>query len=89
MPFWQVNMRKVLDYFITKHLKVRSAISAVLITVGSIALHPGVAACVGGPTFAQHAVRAVGTVAVAVGKWLRIALNSAITKAAAQAQPND
>jgi len=88
-PFWQVNMHNVLNYFITKHPKVVSAISTVLITVGSIALHPGVAACVGGPTFTQHAVQAVGAVAVAVGKWLRTALNSAATKAAAQAQLSD
>jgi hypothetical protein len=86
--FWQVNMHKVLNYFITKHPKVVSAVSTVLTTVGSIALHPGVAACIGGPS-AQHAVQAVGAVAVAVGKWLRTALNSAATKAAAQAQLSD
>jgi len=87
--FWQVNMHKVLNYFITKHPKLVSAVSTVLITVGSIALHPGVAACVGGPTLAPHAVQAVGAVAVAVGKWLRTALNSAATKAAAQTQLSD
>jgi hypothetical protein len=83
------NMHKVLNYFFTKHPKLVSAVSTVLITVGSIALHPGVAACVGGPTLAQHAVQAVGAVAVAVGKWLRTALNSATTKAAEQAQLSD
>lgn len=87
--FWQVSMHKVLNHFITKNPKVVSAVSTVLITMGNIALHPGVAACVGSPTLVQHAVQAVGAVAVAVGKWLRTALNSAATKAAAQAQPND
>ena len=82
-------MHKVLDYFITKHPKVVSAVSTVLITVGSIALHPGVASCVGGPTLAQHAVQAVGAVAVAIGKWLRTALNSAAAKAAARAHLSD
>jgi hypothetical protein len=62
-------MRKVSDYFITKHPKVAAAVSTVLITVGSTVLHPGVVACVGGPTLAQHAVQVVGAIAVAVEKW--------------------
>jgi hypothetical protein len=78
--FWLVNMHKALDYFITKHLKVASAISTVLITMGSTMLHLGIVTCISGPKLVQHTVQAVGAVTVAAGKWLRATLNSATAK---------
>ena len=65
----------MLEYLTTKHPKVVSAFSTVLVAVGNIASHPGVSVCVGGPILA--AVQSVGAIAVAVGEWLRNALNSA------------
>ena len=84
-PLWRVKARKVLEYLTTKHSKVVSALSTVLVTVGNIASHPGVSVCVGGPILA--AVQSVGAIAVAVGKWLRNALDSSGAAAPAQAQP--
>ena len=74
-PLWRVKARKALEYLTTKHPKVVSAFSIVLVAVGHIASHPGVSACVGGPILA--AVQSVGAIAVAVGKWLRKGLDSA------------
>jgi len=75
----------VLEYLTTKHPKVVSTLSTVLVAVGNIASHPGVSACVGGPILA--AMQSVGAIAVAVGKWLRNALDSTGAAAPAQAQP--
>jgi len=74
-PLWRIKARKVLEYLTTKHPKVVSALSTALVAVGNIASDPGVSVCVGGPIFA--AVQSVGAIAVAVGEWLRSALNSA------------
>ena len=84
-PLWRVKARKVLEYLTTKHPKVVSTLSTVLVAVGNIASHPGVSACVGGPILA--AMQSVGAIAVAVGKWLRNALDSTGAAAPAQAQP--
>jgi len=81
-PLWRVKAQKVLEYLTTKHPKVVSALSAVLVAVGNIASHPGVSVCVGGPILA--AVQSVGAIAVAVGRWLRNALDSAAAAAPAQ-----
>jgi len=72
-----------------KHPKIVSAVSAVLITVGEIVLLPCVSACIGSIIFAPHAVKAAGAIAVAVGKWLKGAVDSSVAKAAAQPQPSD
>lgn len=64
-----------MEYFTTNHPKVVSILSTVFIVVGRIASHPGIAACVGGPILV--AVQAVGTIAVAIGEWLRDELDSA------------
>ena len=81
-PLWRVKARKVLEYLTTKHPKVVAAFSTVLVAVGNIASHPGVSACVGGPILAI--VQSVGAIAVAVGKRLRNALDSAAAPAPAQ-----
>jgi len=69
--------------------KVLSAVSTVLITGGNILLLPGVSACIGGVIFGPYAVQAAGSVAVAVGNRLKDAVDSAVARAAAQAQPSD
>ena len=71
---------------IAKHPKVLSTISIVLTIAGGIILFPGVSASVRGTILAHPAVTIAGGIAVAVGRQLRRALNSAAALAAAQAQ---
>ena len=80
---WLLNPRKALHCLITKHPKVMSSISTVLIIVGGIVLLPGFSACVNGTILAHPAVKIAGGAAVAVGKWLR----STVAKATTQEQP--
>ncbi len=49
-------------------------------------LLPGVSACAAGTIFAHPAVTVAGAIAVVVGKWLRVTLQSAAANGAAQAQ---
>jgi len=77
----------VLDSVIAKHPKLMSNVSTVLIAVGSLVLLPGVTACAAGTIFAHPAVTVAGAISVVVGKWLRVALQSATANGAAQAQP--
>lgn len=65
-----------------KHPKIVSAVSTVLITVGDIVLLPGVSACIGSIIFAPHAVKAAGAIAVTIGNWLRVAVDSVVAKQA-------
>ena len=81
-----LRLRNTLDYLIAKHPKVVSTVSTVLIAVGGIILLPGISACASGTILAHPAVTVAGTIAVVVGKWLKRALNSTATKAAAQVQ---
>jgi hypothetical protein len=69
-----------LDNLITKHPKVMSTVSTILITMGSIVLFPGFTACASGTILAHPAVSVAGAVAVAIGKWFRTALNSATAR---------
>lgn len=48
-----------------------SALSAILITVGSLPAIPALHATAAGAILANHAVQAAGAVAVGVGKWLK------------------
>ena len=52
------------------------AVSTVLVTVGGFVLLPGVSACIGHVIFTPQAVQAIGAISVAVGKWLKTALDS-------------
>jgi len=90
-PLCLLYARKVLAYFVTKHRKVMSTISAVLIAAGGIVLLPGVSACIGGTmVFTPQAVQAAGAIAVGVGKWLKAAVDSAAAASLAdQARPSD
>ncbi len=82
-----LGLHNALDYMIAKHPKVVSTISNVLIIVGGIVLLPGVSTLASGTILAHPAVTVTGAIFVAVGKWLRCALNSAAAKRAAQARP--
>jgi len=53
-----------------------STVSTVLVTVGGFVLLPGVSACIGHVIFTPQAVQAIGAISVAVGKWLKTALDS-------------
>jgi hypothetical protein len=77
-----------LDYLISKHPKVMSTISAVLIWVGRIASVPGVSACIGGTILAHQAVQAAGAIAIAAGEWLQAAVDSAGTGVATEGRPS-
>jgi hypothetical protein len=79
-------VRNAVDHLIAKHPKVLSTVSTVLITVGGIILFPGVSACARGTILAHPAVTIAGGIALALGRRLRRALNSAAALAAAQAQ---
>ncbi|KAH9958380.1 hypothetical protein BJV74DRAFT_753057, partial [Russula compacta] len=68
---WLLDPRKAVHRLITKHPKVMSSVSTVLIIMGSIVLLPGISACVNGTILAHPAVKVAAGVAVAVGKWLR------------------
>ena len=78
-----------LGYLIAKYPKTMSNISTVLITVGSIALLPGVTAMAAGTIFAHPAMTVAGAIAVAVGKWLKAAVQSATANGVAQVQPSN
>ena len=82
----RLALHNVVDSLISKHPKVLSTVSTVLTTVGGIILFPGVSACARGTILAHPAVTIAGGIAVAVGRRLRRALNSAAALAAPQAQ---
>ena len=86
MPDAPLTLHNAVDYLIAKHPKVLSTVSTVLTTVGGIILFPGVTACARGTILAHPAVTIAAGIAVAVGRWLRRALNSAAALAADQAQ---
>jgi hypothetical protein len=83
-PLWLLYARKPINYVVMKHPKIVSALSTVLIAVGEILLLPGVSRCIGSIILAPYAVKAAGAIAVAVGKWLKVAVDS--SEAAAQPQ---
>ncbi|EJD05245.1 uncharacterized protein FOMMEDRAFT_18852 [Fomitiporia mediterranea MF3/22] len=68
-PAWLVNACSALEFLTVEHPKVMSAMSAVLITVGSLPAIPGVG--VGLPILATGAAQAVGAAAVGIGQCLK------------------
>ena len=81
-----LTLHNAVDYLIAKHPKVLSTVSTVLTIVGGIILFPGVSACARGTILEHPAVTIAGGIALAVGRRLRRALNSAAALAAAQGQ---
>lgn len=70
-PVWLLNACQALDFLTTEHPKVMTAISAVLITVGSIPAIPAISAGAGGAFLASGTAHALGSIAVGIGSWLK------------------
>jgi len=79
-------LHNAVDHLIAKHPKVLSTVSTVLTFVGGIIALPAFSECARGTILARPGVALAGGIAVAVGKWLRRAMNSAAALAAAQVQ---
>ncbi|KZT67888.1 hypothetical protein DAEQUDRAFT_751533 [Daedalea quercina L-15889] len=70
-PVWLVNACQALESLTTDHPKVMSALSAVLITVGSLPALPALSAGVGGAFLASSTAHALGSLAVGLGTLLK------------------
>ncbi|THG95836.1 hypothetical protein EW026_g5879 [Hermanssonia centrifuga] len=70
-PVWLVNASQALSFLTTEHPKAMTAISAVLITIGSIPAMPAIAAGAGGAFLASGTAHAIGSIAVGVGSLLK------------------
>ncbi|KAI0075236.1 hypothetical protein K474DRAFT_1709206 [Panus rudis PR-1116 ss-1] len=70
-PTWLVNACQALDFLTGEHPKVMTALSAVLITVGSIPALPAISAGAGGAFLASGTAHAIGSIAVGVGSLLQ------------------
>ncbi|KAH9837645.1 uncharacterized protein C8Q71DRAFT_554406 [Rhodofomes roseus] len=70
-PVWLVNACQALESLTTEHPKAMSALSAVLITVGSLPALPAISAGVGGAFLASSTAHALGSLAVGFGTLLK------------------
>ncbi|CAL1697481.1 unnamed protein product [Somion occarium] len=70
-PVWLVNACQALDFLTTEHPKAMTAISAVLITVGSLPALPVISAGAGGAFLASGTAHALGSIAIGVGSLLK------------------
>ncbi|KAI0689059.1 hypothetical protein BC835DRAFT_1283738 [Cytidiella melzeri] len=75
-PTWLVNASQALGYLTTEHPKAMTAISAVLITIGSIPALPVISAGAGGAFLASGTAHAIGSIAVGVGSLLKAVSDS-------------
>ncbi|THH28724.1 hypothetical protein EUX98_g5460 [Antrodiella citrinella] len=71
VPVWLLNACQALEFLTTEHPKAMTAISAVLITVGSIPAIPAITAGAGGAFLASGTAHAIGTIAVGLGSILQ------------------
>jgi hypothetical protein len=70
-PVWLLNACGALDFLTSEHPKVMTALSAILITIGSIPAIPAISAGAGGAILASSAAQAAGAIAVGVGSMLK------------------
>ncbi|KAI0725541.1 hypothetical protein C8Q72DRAFT_587903 [Fomitopsis betulina] len=70
-PVWLVNACQALESLTTDHPKVMTALSAVLITVGSLPALPAISAGAGGAFLASSTAHALGSLAVGLGTLLK------------------
>ena len=70
-PVWLVNACQALESLTTDHPKVMTALSAVLITVGSLPALPAIPAGAGGAFLASSTAHALGSLAVGLGTLLK------------------
>ncbi|KAI0669038.1 hypothetical protein C8Q78DRAFT_978744 [Trametes maxima] len=71
VPAWLVNACQSLEFLTNEHPKVMTALSAVLITVGSLPALPAVSAGAGGAFLASSTAHALGSLAVGLGTLLQ------------------
>ncbi|EJF60238.1 hypothetical protein DICSQDRAFT_88061 [Dichomitus squalens LYAD-421 SS1] len=71
VPTWLVNACQSLEYLTNEHPKVMTALSAVLITVGSLPALPAISAGAGGAFLASSTAHALGSLAVGLGTILQ------------------
>lgn len=76
VPTWLLNASQALSFLTTEHPKTMTAISAVLITVGSIPALPAISAGAGGVFLASGAAQAIGSIAVGVGSLIKAVSDS-------------
>jgi hypothetical protein len=70
-PIWLLNATQALDVLVSEHPKVMTALSAILITLGSIPAIPAISAGAGGAVLASGTAHAVGAIAVGLGSWMK------------------
>ncbi|RPD53652.1 hypothetical protein L226DRAFT_459590 [Lentinus tigrinus ALCF2SS1-7] len=71
VPTWLVNACQSLEFLTNEHPKVMTALSAVLITVGSLPALPAISAGAGGAFLASSTAHAIGSLAVGLGTLLQ------------------
>ncbi|KAH9856159.1 hypothetical protein C2E23DRAFT_722363 [Lenzites betulinus] len=71
VPAWLVSACQSLEFLTNEHPKVMTAISAVLITVGSLPALPAISAGAGGAFLASSTAHALGSLAVGLGTLLQ------------------
>jgi len=86
-PLWLLNACQSLDYLTSEHPKVMTALSAVLITAGSLPAIPMLTAGAGGAFLASGTAHAIGSIAVGLGTWLKSQNEGQMQVAAAHHQP--
>jgi len=79
-PTWLLNACQALDFLTTENPKVMTAISAVLITVGSIPAIPAISAGAGGAFLASGTASALGSIAMGLGSLLKAASDAQVQK---------
>ena len=70
-PLWLINACQSLEILTSDHPKVMTALSAVLITVGSLPALPAISAGAGGAFLASSTAHALGSLAVGLGTLLQ------------------
>ncbi|OJT11099.1 hypothetical protein TRAPUB_12383 [Trametes pubescens] len=71
VPAWLVSACQSLEFLTNEHPKVMTAVSAVLITVGSLPALPALTAGAGGAFLASSTAHALGSLAVGLGTLLQ------------------
>lgn len=71
-PLWLINACQSLEILTSDHPKVMTALSAVLITVGSLPALPAISAGAGGAFLASSTAHALGSIAVGLGTLIKV-----------------
>ncbi|OSD03854.1 hypothetical protein PYCCODRAFT_1365242 [Trametes coccinea BRFM310] len=71
VPAWLVSACQSLEFLTNEHPKVMTALSAILITVGSLPALPAISAGAGGAFLASSTAHALGSLAVGLGTLLQ------------------